>query len=169
MENRTCSLCPRPHYGHGYCSAHWKRWYATGDPRPDVPIGHRAITTEGSLYRARHDRVYRERGKARDYACGHCGNPATTWAQKHETTGDSPDEYMPLCWPCHAAYDDFIGRIRHLRKGLSPEGAEKVRQLRQGEWASRSREERAEIMARVRAAKRKGGRQGGQQDLFDGG
>src|SRR5215216_311275 len=42
MAKRTCSLgdCDRPHYGQGFCSMHWKRWYKHGNPtislRPDL-------------------------------------------------------------------------------------------------------------------------------------
>lgn len=30
---KTCKFdgCTRPHYGHGYCSAHWQRWRKFGD------------------------------------------------------------------------------------------------------------------------------------------
>lgn len=29
---RTCSLCTRPHKGHGYCDMHYQRWRSWGDP-----------------------------------------------------------------------------------------------------------------------------------------
>ena len=34
MAKRTCSIdeCDRPHYGRGFCSTHYQRWYKRGDP-----------------------------------------------------------------------------------------------------------------------------------------
>ena len=37
---RPCSVpdCDRPHKAKGYCAAHYKRFLATGDPEPELPI-----------------------------------------------------------------------------------------------------------------------------------
>lgn len=34
MKQRTCTIenCGQPHMGRGYCSRHWQRWKAHGDP-----------------------------------------------------------------------------------------------------------------------------------------
>jgi hypothetical protein len=56
MAKGTCSLCPRPLYGHDYCAPHWKRWYKTGDPQPDIPIGHRYSQTPAERFWAKVDK-----------------------------------------------------------------------------------------------------------------
>ena len=40
MTARACSIdgCERPRRVRGWCNAHWKRWEATGDTRPGVPL-----------------------------------------------------------------------------------------------------------------------------------
>lgn len=66
---------------------------------------------EGS-YTALHNRVYRARGKA-DH-CERCGkdDPGVRYeyAQVHGTDGtDVHAHYIPMCQPCHRAYD--LGRL----------------------------------------------------------
>ncbi len=69
-------------------------------------------------YSADHHRVYRERGKARDYKCAQdCGRQAMQWAQTHGTDGKSPEDYRPLCRSCHAKYD---GAVPPLQTGRIP-------------------------------------------------
>jgi hypothetical protein len=57
-------------------------------------------------YSARHARIYKARGKASDYTCHTCPNRAREWAQLHDRDGEDPDDYVPLCKPCHIEYDD---------------------------------------------------------------
>ena len=74
-------------------------------------------------YSARHQRVKYARGSASQYPCQHCGTDDGSryeWAQIHGTTGQSPDDYMPLCETCHEDYDARISR----------EQAEEIRALR---------------------------------------
>lgn len=37
---RTCTVpgCERPHWGHGYCRSHHRRWLRTGSAQPNRPI-----------------------------------------------------------------------------------------------------------------------------------
>ena len=35
----TVPGCGRPHRARGYCRTHYARWRASGDARPEVPIG----------------------------------------------------------------------------------------------------------------------------------
>lgn len=56
-------------------------------------------------YSGRHARVYRERGKASQYACVECAEAAAEWAQIHGTDGLDPSDYKVLCVLCHRAYD----------------------------------------------------------------
>lgn len=46
------------------------------------------------------------RGKASSHSCSWCENQARHWAQLHETDGsDIWNDYIPLCFKCHMAYD----------------------------------------------------------------
>lgn len=40
QEISTCSVnkCIRKHYGKGYCSAHWKRFWSSGEVLPNKPL-----------------------------------------------------------------------------------------------------------------------------------
>jgi hypothetical protein len=73
--------------------------------KPSARVGKR------SEYFANHVKVRDARGPAWQHTCEHCGSPANHWATIHETTGESPEDYMALCWSCHAKYDDFAGRL----------------------------------------------------------
>lgn len=119
---------------------------------PDIligaPIPRERKNPEYNAYVARHRNVRDARGKAREYPCEHCGQQGASWAQIHGTDGESPGDYMPLCWPCHAKYDDFTGRFKGGRRKQSPETREKIRQA-----ALRRFEDPAE-----REKARKGGR-----------
>jgi hypothetical protein len=99
----------------GYCSACYNRWLAYGDPNAGPPRRKRRTesprTGKRSAYHVNHARVRKERGPAWKHKCEHCAGRAQTWAMKHESSGDSPDDYMPLCWPCHAKYDNFAARF----------------------------------------------------------
>ena len=69
----------------------------------------KVMALESSTYHTNHQRVYRTRGKARNYPCAReCGRQSTQWAQVHGTDGSNPDEYTPMCRSCHAKYDGAI-------------------------------------------------------------
>jgi len=77
-----------------------------------------------ATYTAAHERVRRERGRAKEHACVDCGDQAAEWSY----VGNAPDErkavrgrsicayspspeyYSPRCCKCHRAHD------RELRK-----------------------------------------------------
>lgn len=46
MAKSTCSVpgCDGRHYAQGFCCPHYQRSVKWGDPRPDIPIGHRPST-----------------------------------------------------------------------------------------------------------------------------
>jgi len=107
----TCSVpdCGAPHYGRGWCVAHYRRWARTGDPGTARPL--RARTGEG--YRAALRRLREARGPATGRPCAECGRPADRWSYD----GTDPDErtdpgrgtryscdptrYRPRCLSCH--------------------------------------------------------------------
>lgn len=41
IERRVCSIegCERPHKARGWCPGHYSRWLATGEVRPELPLG----------------------------------------------------------------------------------------------------------------------------------
>jgi NAD-dependent SIR2 family protein deacetylase len=86
------------------------------------------------LYKSRHIRVRKARGKASEQACVDCGKPAREWSQTHSTTGQEPEHYQPRCRKCHAAYDQSgednssakltEARVRGIRASVGANGRE---------------------------------------------
>lgn len=117
--------CGRPHEALGYCTRHHRRLRLYGDPLANRPRGPRealrgalnpAWKGTGAGYRAAHDRIWRERGKASAHPCLRCGHQAAEWAYMHSDPDEvyapgkgfyslSPRFYEPHCVPCHRAYD----------------------------------------------------------------
>jgi NAD-dependent SIR2 family protein deacetylase len=76
---------------------------------------------EEAGYRARHERIYKARGKAKYYQCVDClKKQASDWALEHGKSGFDPFDYKPLCRRCHILYDQAklnwpaVRRIRAL-------------------------------------------------------
>lgn len=63
-------------------------------------------------YGARHARTVAARGDAAGYRCTECGKQAFAWATLHGTDGMRPEDYQPMCQPCHLAYDGITGNER---------------------------------------------------------
>lgn len=114
--------CIRPHHSNGLCVAHWTRRQQYGDPLAGPPLrkprsdaGKPRKYVRGqnrtSEYHVNHKNVRAARGPAWQHQCEHCGNQAEQWAMIRGTTGESPDDFMSLCVPCHARYDDFASRL----------------------------------------------------------
>jgi site-specific recombinase XerD len=70
--------------------------------------------TETPSRAAVHIRLRKARGKAADFPCVKCGQPAKEWAlQNFVGTLPDPqgpystnlDDYAPMCWPCHRRWD----------------------------------------------------------------
>lgn len=118
--------CSGQHFGLGYCGLHYGRLKRHGDPAnaliaPRIKTGPQNHQWKGDdlRYRSAHDRVEHRYGYARALACAHCGGQAADWAYDHadpnEMSGPNgpsvcrysadPDHYMPLCRPCHKAWD----------------------------------------------------------------
>jgi len=56
-------------------------------------------------YKGVHTRIAREFGKASDYQCTDCNNPARYWSWTHNTDPTNIYNYYPRCSSCHAKYD----------------------------------------------------------------
>lgn len=61
---------------------------------------------EWTAYMKRHDRCVAARGKASAHSCEECGKQAKEWAWIHDTDGETPENYKPMCHGCHQRYDD---------------------------------------------------------------
>ena len=113
--------CVRPHHANGLCSPHWHRRQQYGDPlagpplrKPRSDIGQprpQYGTGKTDEYHVNHKNVRGARGPAWQHECAHCGSQAAQWATVKGTAGESPDDFLPLCVPCHAKYDDFGSRL----------------------------------------------------------
>ena len=139
----------------GYCPACYHRSREYGDPNAGPPRRKRRTnskkTGKRTAYHVNHAMVRKERGPAWNYQCERCDGQAQTWAQKHDTSGESADDYMPLCWVCHAKYDNFVSHL--------PDNTGSKRTAEQRERMSRVQTQRYEDPAarevmRVAALKR---------------
>lgn len=72
-----------------------------------------------SSYLDRHKRIYEVRGKAIEYYCEHCGEDAQEWAQRHNTDGENPEDYIPLCCSCHQIYDNHWSEETRAKVGAT--------------------------------------------------
>lgn len=117
----ACSMdgCETITTAKGFCDKHYRRLLDHGDPYRDVGVG--GQRREYVSYTGAHVRVKADRGAASDYECCLCGDDAQQWAYDHEdpdelhdaragrgvgrTYSAKSEHYMPMCAPCHAAYD----------------------------------------------------------------
>lgn len=111
----TCSVeeCGQPAKRKGFCPLHYKRWYRHGDPLG----GYTKLGTADVGYIGAQHRVRAARGKATEYRCGFCGEPAQMWAYtggdlvpadrrfdpKGRAYSGNPADYTALCRNCQAA------------------------------------------------------------------
>lgn len=117
--------CDRPHFNNDFCERHNRRLRLYGDPLHVEPRGPKR-PLRGPLnpawkgtragYRAAHNRIYEDRGRASAQVCLHCGGGATEWAYFHADPDEvyapgkglyshSPRFYEALCGSCHRRYD----------------------------------------------------------------
>lgn len=118
--NRKCEVdgCDRKHYGHGYCSLHYRRVIIKGLPADQDYFPRRP--KEIVEYRGAHRRVEIARGKARIYFCVDCPNQAQEWSLSPSATdvliSNAPSSagkaysldifaYEPRCCHCHRLLD----------------------------------------------------------------
>jgi len=101
-----------------WCEMHYYRNRRHGDPTHVEDTRQETV-----LYRAAHQRVWSEKGRARDQECAACFSVAAHWAYDHTDPDEMTDErtgcvysldtskYKPLCQPCHALLDREHGRV----------------------------------------------------------
>jgi hypothetical protein len=77
-------------------------------------------------YAVWHKRVKNARGRASDYPCVDCGDPADDWSTVNPSSDDVRVRFQPRCRKCHRHYDGVVGED-NPRATLT---AGKVRQLR---------------------------------------
>jgi hypothetical protein len=65
-------------------------------------------------YRIIHRRKRRYDGKASEYECVDCGDPARDWSFEHDTDPWNLDNYVPRCRRCHALYDGESDRRNYV-------------------------------------------------------
>lgn len=117
-RGRTCDVegCTAPHAARGYCAKHYTRWQTHGDPTTVSMVMHYGDEVG---YVAAHARLRRLRGPASDHPCARCHGPAAHWAYDHTDPNEKvgtdhgqrvpfsvdPARYLPMCVPCHKAFD----------------------------------------------------------------
>ena len=170
--NERCDN-PRGNTG-GYCPACYQRFLTYGDPNAGPPRRKRRRpepprTGTRSEYHVNHAMVRKERGPAWNYGCERCDEQAQTWAMKHGLSGDSPDDYMALCWSCHAKYDNFAARLPDNRGSKrTPEARERMRQAARRRWGTPGERERMSGTSRQREARRREEREAAQSEPGEG-
>lgn len=92
-----------------------------------------------------HRRVRRARGPVKYQLCDTCGKQALHWAHIHNTSYDDPENYRPMCQPCHWVYD---GTGKKSKKALTHEQLSAASKLA---WERRSPERRKAIIDNMRS------------------
>jgi hypothetical protein len=171
-KNEQCDN-PRGESG-GYCPACYHRNREYGDPNAGPPRRKRRADSKKigkrSTYYVNHAMVRKERGPAWSHQCEHCGERAQTWAMKHETSGESPDDYMALCWVCHAKYDNFASHLPDntgsKRSAESRERMSQAQRLRYQDPAAREVMRQAALRRRAREREAREAESGADLVLF---
>ena len=141
----------------------------------NTPGRERATPSRPLTYLEAHLAVKAARGKASDYPCAECGDPARDWAYQHEGEPEAFSEtgapystdvnaYAPMCRGCHLRLDYAHGTVRGFAT-FWPTATEEYREKHNAiatENAVKAREGlRAKLAdpiegARIRAAQRAG-------------
>lgn len=124
---RTCSVdgCEAKRHAWGYCAKHYGAARRHGDPLVWMGqrLGRKRLPVPS--YGAIHKRLERERGRASQFACTLCGNPAQEWSYAGGAEVEaidpaagiaySPDLscYRPLCRRCHRSIDHSLDHSIH--------------------------------------------------------
>lgn len=128
-RRETCTVegCDKPESGDLMCSMHQMRVQRHGDPFAVIQLADRDFlrrdanhrwTGEEATYAGVHQRVGAAMGRAKEYLCVDCGQPARHWSYDHK----DPDErnengspysvdlthYEPRCSSCHKKLDNSV-------------------------------------------------------------
>lgn len=138
--------CARGRTNSRFCSMHHARRERHGDVTVTHRLGEKDWTTDPS-YRNAHKHITKKRGRAADYSCVTCGQPAAEWAYNHRDPDErtepirglaysnNPDYYDPMCRKCHAAFDGAVkpkrgSGVRGEAHGQSKLTEQAVREIR---------------------------------------
>lgn len=125
--------CDREAYSKGMCLMHYKRdWrrmknYGTLDV-PEMRGGYRAqnaVSKGKHRYDTTHKKIAKVRGKATNYSCIDCDNPAEQWSYNHDSLFEITDvfggyeipysprviDYDPRCCVCHRRFDLGVKQV----------------------------------------------------------
>lgn len=123
--------CDGKHHAGGFCSRHYQAFVRHGRPTARGNGGRKRM--QDPTYAGAHKRIVYDRGRAGDYTCVDCGQPAAEWSLRDDVspdalrrgavrlkTGDTiqayysvnAQDYDPRCRPCHRAYDGAGDRVR---------------------------------------------------------
>ena len=115
-----CTHCTEPSKVRGMCGLHYDRFRRGTDMTAPKPVRGGRLPKAVVGYRAAHNRIDVQRGKARTYFCVDCDTQASDWSLKAGTEGVlasteagsygytyslDPLDYEPRCRKCHLAYD----------------------------------------------------------------
>ena len=115
--------CADPNKVRGYCGFHYNRLLRGTDMLAPRPVRGGRLPKAQIEYRAAHNRIDVQRGKARTYFCADCNEQAEQWSlmataenvvisQEAGSIGMrySTDvlEYEARCRKCHVAYDQAL-------------------------------------------------------------
>lgn len=137
-KGKACKApgCVESSYARGECLLHARRMEKGGSydyiPGPRYESDNPAWTGDNATYQTVHERLYRKRGKAKDYVC-ECGRQAKHWSYDHSDPNEKSEQgkpysldllrYTPKCVPCHKRDDlEFkrvlrAGSVTHLMEG----------------------------------------------------
>jgi hypothetical protein len=160
--------CERPHHSNGLCVPHWQRRQKYNDPLAGPPLRKQRGMAEDNRkrqsspdYCAKHRMVRELRGPAWHHSCEHCDLRgdfrAQSWATRHGASGERVEDYIALCWSCHAKYDNFARNLSdNTGSKRTPEQRERMRQAALKRYENPAQREKARQAALLREARKRG-------------
>jgi hypothetical protein len=119
VEKARASMLARRDTTAATSLAQWEKW--------------RAENGKALGYYGAHRRVRTARGPAKFQTCVGCGEGARHWAHIHDTDPADPQNYRPMCPPCHFEYDQVAA------KALVTKGPEGRRAIALKAWETKRR------------------------------
>lgn len=128
--------CDKMQHAHDYCASHLYRFQTYGDPLAEGPGRHKGRNRmETPTYDGMHKRIFYDRGKATQFTCVDCDNPAQEWSydggcpnELYEVKDIEPlaystdqSRYSPRCKRCHRHKDRSLIRPRDRNGRFAPD------------------------------------------------